>query len=319
MAHQTWQRALRAPLWKRLQGVGQRHARNLIPQTVLMLPLVWLVILFLLPMLIIGYISLTVPASAIPPFLHIFGWDADFFSLTISLSFESYFNVVDDPVFGFSVLNALRISLITASITSVAGLAIALSINALPKQWHLLFLGLMVLPFTVSFLVRVYAWIGILRNTGLINTVFGYMGLGPFDLIDNDRAMVIGLVYTYLPFAVFPIYVAVERIPRELYAAARDLGAKPGRYFVSVVLPLCVPGLLAAWLLVFIPVSGDIVVPELLGGTDAIMVGRTIWLTFFTSRDWPTAAALSIVLLVVVILPILLVRNYIDKTMQFRY
>ncbi len=309
---------MRIPLFLRERWQRFNFA-NAISDLGLYFPLAWMVCFLLIPLGIILYISFTVPALAIPPFIHVFAYDPDFFQVTISLSFESYFNVIDDSIFRFSITNALRIATISALLTTTFGYLVASAINRLPRHLHGGLLLLLVLPFAVSFLVRVYSWIGLLKTTGIINQILGAVGLGPLDMLDNDFAILVGFVYTYLPFAVFPIYVAIERIPKDLREAAYDLGAQNLHYVWRVQLPLVLPGFFAAVLLVFIPISGDIIVPELLGGTDATMIGRTIWSTFLTSNDWPTASALSLVLLVLVIVPIFLLRNHIDKTMSYSY
>jgi putrescine transport system permease protein len=194
----------------------------------------------------------------------------------------------------------------------------AYAIARSPRHWRLPLMMLIILPFWTSFLIRVYAWIGILKNNGLINQLL--LGLGiidsPLEMLHTPVAVYIGIVYSYLPFMVLPLYATLVRLDLTLLEAAADLGCRPWKQFLRITLPLSMPGVLAGAMLVFIPVMGEFVIPDLLGGPDTLMLGKLMWTEFFSNKDWPLASALAAVLLVVLIIPFMLLRHYEQRNQE---
>jgi putrescine transport system permease protein len=263
------------------------------------LPLAWLLLFFAAPFVIVAAISLVPAINASPPFaspLEPANWTLDAYRL-----------LIHDDLYIAAFANALRIAGVSTLIALLIGYPMAYAMaRAAPARRNLL-VTLVVVPFWTSFLVRVYAWMLLLRPTGLINE--GLMALGlidePLPLMANEFAVHLGLVYSYLPFMVLPLYAALERLDPALLEAAQDLGARPFRAFVAVTLPLSLPGIVAGSLLVFIPAVGEFIIPDLLGGPDSPMIGKILWTEFFSNRDWPAASALALGLLALLVTPIL--------------
>ena len=285
-------------LRERLQ---MKHGRKL----VILVPALWLVVFFLLPFLIVLKISFADIARAIPPYTELLSWADD--QLSFVLDFGNYLQLTDDPLY----LDAYLQSLKTAAISTVICLIIAYPLawavaHSKPATRNILLL-LVVLPSWVSFLVRVYAWMGLLNNNGILNRFLIWLGVidHPLVILYTNVAVYIGIVYCYLPFMVLPIYTALTRIDYSLVEASQDLGARPLRTFFSVIVPLTRGGIIAGSMLVFIPAVGEYVIPELLGGPDSIMIGRILWQEFFNNRDWPVASALAVIILLILILPII--------------
>ena len=285
-------------LRERLQ---MKHGRKL----VILVPALWLVVFFLLPFLIVLKISFADIARAIPPYTELLSWADD--QLSFILDFGNYLQLTDDPLY----LDAYLQSLKTAAISTVICLIIAYPLawavaHSKPATRNILLL-LVVLPSWVSFLVRVYAWMGLLNNNGILNRFLIWLGVidHPLVILYTNVAVYIGIVYCYLPFMVLPIYTALTRIDYSLVEASQDLGARPLRTFFSVIVPLTRGGIIAGSMLVFIPAVGEYVIPELLGGPDSIMIGRILWQEFFNNRDWPVASALAVIILLILILPII--------------
>jgi len=285
-------------LRERLQ---MKHGRKL----VILAPALWLVVFFLLPFLIVLKISFADIARAIPPYTELLSWADD--QLSLVLDFGNYLQLTDDPLY----LDAYLQSLKTAAISTVICLIIAYPLawavaHSKPATRNILLL-LVVLPSWVSFLVRVYAWMGLLNNNGILNRFLLWLGVidHPLVILYTNIAVYIGIVYCYLPFMVLPIYTALTRIDYSLVEASQDLGARPLRTFFSVIVPLTRGGIIAGSMLVFIPAVGEYVIPELLGGPDSIMIGRILWQEFFNNRDWPVASALAVIILLILILPII--------------
>ena len=285
-------------LRERLQ---MKHGRKL----VILVPALWLVVFFLLPFLIVLKISFADIARAIPPYTELLSWADD--QLSFILDFGNYLQLTDDPLY----LDAYLQSLKTAAISTVICLIIAYPLawavaHSKPATRNILLL-LVVLPSWVSFLVRVYAWMGLLNNNGILNRFLLWLGVidHPLVILYTNVAVYIGIVYCYLPFMVLPIYTALTRIDYSLVEASQDLGARPLRTFFSVIVPLTRGGIIAGSMLVFIPAVGEYVIPELLGGPDSIMIGRILWQEFFNNRDWPVASALAVIILLILILPII--------------
>jgi putrescine transport system permease protein len=275
------------------------------------LPAVWLGLFFALPFLIILRMSLSDPASAQPPYKPLLdlaaGWDG-IKAFVSGLDLENYVTVLTDPLYRDGFLSSLRIALLGTLLALLIGYPIALAMARAPKHWRPLLLALVILPFWTSFLIRVYAWIGILKQEGLLNQLLLWSGViaTPLIILDTERAVLIGIAYSYLPFMILPIYAALDKQDPVLVEAALDLGARPLAAFWRVTAPLSVPGVIGGCLLVFIPAMGEFVIPDLLGGSDTLMIGRQVWTEFFSNRDWPMASAMAVLLLALIAIPILI-------------
>jgi putrescine transport system permease protein len=272
----------------------------------LVTPYLWLLIFFLAPFVIILKISFADPLVALPPFTPLIDWvESGLDRLHITL--DNYLFVFQDRFYAIIYLSSIKIAAISAFLCLLLGYPIAYFIARQPRARRNLLLMGIILPFWISFLLRVYAWIGLLNNKGLINNFLIWIGLidSPLPLIYNDFAVYIGIVYSYLPFMILPLYANLERLDLDLHDAAADLGARRWQVFVDVTLPLSVPGIIAGSLLVFIPAVGEFIIPALLGGSDTLMIGRVLWDEFFINRDWPVASAVSVVLLLILVLPMM--------------
>ncbi|GAC1331869.1 MAG: ABC transporter permease subunit [Beijerinckiaceae bacterium] len=285
----------------------------------LALPYVWLALFFLAPFALVLKISLSQSALSQPPYAPVLHWTdgaGRLIEKLSSLSLEAYRGLVDDSLYVESYVSSLTIAAIATVLTLLVAYPFALAIaRSAPKSRPIL-LGLAIAPFWTSFLIRVYAWIAILKDEGFLNHALMSLGLieAPLGIFATNTAVVIGIVYSYLPFMLLPIYVAIERQDPALLEAAADLGASPLPAFFRVTLPLSARGIGAGALLVFIPAVGEFVIPDLLGGSDTLMIGRTLWNDFFVNRDWPAASAAAIVLLILLVGPLLLYeRLQIDE------
>jgi putrescine transport system permease protein len=257
---------------------------------VLTVPWAWLALFLLAPCAIVLAIALAEPADAVPPF---------------SLAHPGLDNlvlVVTDPLYRDALGLSLKVAGVSTLACLLAGYPMALAIARSGERWRAPLLLLVMLPFWTGFLMRINAWIGLLQDDGWINAVLGVFSVAPLHLLYTDAAMYVGVVYTYLPFMVLPLYARLSQLDPVLLDAAADLGARPWRAFLRVTLPLSLPGVWAGTLLVFVPAVGEYVIPELLGGPQAQLIGRVLWAEFFQNRDWPTAAALAVWLLVVLLL-----------------
>ncbi|MEM1288400.1 MAG: ABC transporter permease subunit [Pseudomonadota bacterium] len=275
------------------------------------MPYAWLLVFFLAPFAIVLRISFSEVAIAIPPYTPTFDladgpaalWDA-FRQLSVS----NYQWLASDPLYINSYLSSLWIALVSTFITLLVGFPIAYGIAQSSPSARPIFMMMIILPFWTSFLIRVYAWIGILKPEGLLTLLGQSLGLlgadEQFRILNTQTAVYIGIVYSYLPFMVLPIYAALERLDGSLLEAARDLGCPPLKAFWQITIPLTLPGIIAGCFLVFIPAVGEFVIPDLLGGSDTLMIGRTLWNEFFNNRDWPVSSAVAVLLLLVLIIPI---------------
>jgi putrescine transport system permease protein len=277
----------------------------------ILLPYLWLLAFFLAPFAIVLRMSLSDAATALPPYEPQFRGVAEIGSFLAALDLDNFRLLADDALYWQSYLQSLRLAGLTTLIALAIGYPMAYGIAAAPRRWQGALLVLVILPFWTSFLIRVYAWIGILRPDGLLDTVLIGAGLTsePLRLLNTETAVLIGLTYSYLPFMVLPLFAALQKLDASLLEAAADLGATPARAFLSVTLPLSLPGVLAGCALVFIPAIGEFVIPDLLGGADTTMLGKTLWTEFFSNRDWPLASAVAVVLLVVLVLPLALLQR----------
>jgi len=269
-------------------------------------PYAWLLLFFLAPFFIILKISLADPVVALPPFTALFDWTATGWN-KIQASLDNYLFLFQDPYYITIYLNSVKMAAISAGLCLLLGYPMAYFIARQPPRLRSMLLLAVILPFWISFLLRVYAWIGLLNNNGVINNLLQWLGLidQPLPLIYNDFAVYLGIVYSYLPFMILPLYASLEKLDPDLEEAAADLGARRWQVFVDVTLPLSLPGIIAGSLLVFIPAIGEFIIPALLGGSDTLMIGRALWDEFFINRDWPVASAVSVVLLLILVLPMM--------------
>lgn len=281
---------------------------------VIVLPFAWLLVFFLAPFFIVGKISLAESLIASPPFSDLVQW-ADDGILTIRIVIDNFLYLIEDDLYAKTYLNSVKISSICTLICLLLGYPIAYGIVRSPPTQKNLLLFLIILPFWTSFLLRVYAWMGLLADQGTINNLLIDIGLieTPIRLLYTDFAVYVGIVYTYLPFMILPLYANMEKLDGTLNEAAADLGAKPIGTFFSVTLPLTMPGIIAGSLLVFIPATGEYVIPDLLGGGNVLMIGRILYNEFHANHDWPVAAAVAIALLVLLVVPMMIYQHYQSK------
>lgn len=267
-------------------------------------PFSWLLLFFFIPFLFILKISFTQQTLGIPPYTKILFWDETQF-LKVKLYLGNFTAIFRDWFYGHVFLSSLRIALTSTFFCLLIGYPIAYAISRASSHLKVFLTLLVVLPFGTSFLIRVYAWMSILSDTGIINHFLMSWGMisTPVHLLHSEFAMIIGIVYCYLPFMILPIYSVLDKIDFSLIEASYDLGCRPFRTFWKIVFPLSQSGIIAGSILVFIPSVGEFVIPELLGGTDSLMIGRVLWSEFFTNRDWPLACALAIIMLIVFITP----------------
>jgi len=270
------------------------------------IPFAWLLLFFLLPFVFVVKISLAEAQIAIPPYTALLARVDGHWQWQATL--ENYAFLLSDRLYLLAYLNSLKIAALSTLFCLLLAYPLAWAIARAPQPARNVYLLLVVLPSWTSFLIRVYAWMGILGSNGYLNRLLLSLGLvdSPLPLLRTDFAVYVGIVYTYLPFMVLPIYTSLVRLDYRLVEAARDLGAPAWRCFASIVLPLSRAGVLAGCLLVFIPATGEFVIPELLGGADTLMIGKVLWQEFFNNRDWPVASAVAILLLALLLLPMLL-------------
>ncbi len=276
---------------------------------VIAVPLVWLAIFFLIPFLVVAKISISESMIAQPPYGAIAEWDGWRLMLTVNL--ENFQYLWEDSLYLNAYLFSIRIAFVSAFLALLIGYPMAYAIARAAEPTRTLLLMLVILPFWTSFLLRVYAWQGFLRSNGVVNNALMSMGVidSPIQMLQTDFAVYLGIVYTYLPFMILPLYANLVRLDESLLEASADLGGKPLSTFLHVTLPLSLPGIVAGFMLVFIPAIGEFVIPELLGGPDTLMIGRVLWNEFFLNRDWPVASAVAIAMLVAVVVPIMILRS----------
>jgi putrescine transport system permease protein len=270
-------------------------------------PYAWLALFFLVPFLIVLKISLADQAMGIPPYTPLVA------NGQLQASGANYQFILSDSLYARAYLNAIWFAAWSTLGCLLIGYPLAYAIVRAPLRWRNALLLLVILPFWTSFLIRVYAWIGLLKGNGLINNFLIQIGLihAPLPLINNSFSVFVGLIYSYLPYMVLPLYAALEKLDPALLEAAADLGCRPRQAFWRVTLPLSLPGIIAGALLVFIPMCGEFIIPDLLGGPDTLMIGHVLWDEFFTNRDWPLASAVAVAMLVLLVLPMGLLRRYL--------
>jgi putrescine transport system permease protein len=277
------------------------------------LPFLWLALFFLVPLLIVLKISLAQSTIGIPPYAPLLADRGSGVELHATLA--NFALLAHDDLYIRAYLGALGYAASVTALCLLLGYPIAYAIARTPGRWRQFLLLLVMLPFWTSFLIRVYAWIAILKPNGLLNGLLLASGLikAPLALLNNDFSVELGLVYSYLPFMILPLYGSLSALDESLIEAAADLGARPSCVFLGVVLPLTLPGIAAGSLLVLIPVIGEFVIPDLLGGPDTLMIGKVLWEEFFNNRDWPAAAAVAVVLVAVLAVPILLAQKFLER------
>jgi putrescine transport system permease protein len=274
-------------------------------------PYLWMALFFLVPFLFVLKISLSQTAIAQPPYTPVFdfseGWDAVAAAFA-ALSFDNFRLLVSDNLYVLSYLRSLTVAAISTAILLVIGYPIAYGMARLRLRWQPVAMLLVIVPFWTSFLIRIYAWINILQHDGLLNRVLVALHIvsKPVVWLSTDGAMYLGIVYSYLPFMILPLYATLSKLDPALLEAASDLGAAPRQAFWRVTFPLSLSGVGAGALLCFIPIVGEFVIPDLLAGSDALMIGQTLWLEFFTNKDWPVASATAVVLLLLLVAPLVL-------------
>jgi putrescine transport system permease protein len=288
---------------------------------VVWVPYAWLLVFFLVPFLIVLKISLSQTAIALPPYVPVLdpsaGWDGIKRFLG-GLDLDSFATLFSDAIYGLSYLKSLEIAAVSTAILLAIGYPLAYAMARAPRRMQSVLVMLVILPFWTSFLIRVYAWINILQSDGLLNRALQALHLidAPVAWLASDTAIYIGIVYSYLPFMVLPLYATLEKMDFTLLEAAADLGAPPRTAFWRITVPLSLPGIGAGALLCFIPITGEFVIPDLLGGSDSLMIGQTLWTEFFANKDWPVASAIAVVLLCLLVGPILVYQHLQMKNVE---
>ncbi len=274
-------------------------------------PYLWMALFFLVPFGFVLKISLSQTAVAQPPYLPVFDLAEGVAAIKAAfaaLSLDNYKLLVSDNLYVLSYLRSLVVAAVSTAILLVIGYPIAYAMARLPQRWQGIAMMLVIVPFWTSFLIRIYAWINILQHDGLLNQILLALHIvsKPVVWLSTDSAMYLGIVYSYLPFMILPLYATLAKMDPALSEAANDLGASPQSTFWLVTFPLSLPGIGAGVLLCFIPIVGEFVIPDLLAGSDSMMIGQTLWLEFFTNKDWPVASAVAVVLLVLLVVPLAL-------------
>ncbi len=274
------------------------------------LPYLWLAIFFLLPFMLVLKISLSEPMLSQPPYTPLTSWTEES-TLQIKINLGNYVLVGEDELYLDAFINSLKIAAISTIMCLLIGFPMAYAIATVSERWRHILLMMIILPFWTSFLIRVYAWIGILKPQGILNDLLLALGMisEPLSILHTQTAVYIGIVYSYLPFMVLPLYANLAKLDLSLLEAAADLGARPLTAFLRITLPLSLPGIIAGSMLVFIPAVGEFVIPDLLGGPDSLMVGKLMWTEFFSNKDWPLASALALTMLFLLVIPFIAMQR----------
>ncbi len=274
---------------------------------VVAVPFVWLLLFFLAPFFIVLKISLAESLIASPPFSNLLQWGEGFWP-SIQVTIDNFAYLWEDDLYVRTYINSVKIALVSTVLCLLIGYPIAYAIVRTQGTARYILLLLVILPFWTSFLLRVYSWMGLLADQGTFNSLLMWLGVidKPIRLLYSQFAVYVGIVYSYLPFMILPLYANMEKLDTSLQEAAADLGARPAAGFFTVTLPLTAPGILAGSLLVFIPATGEFVIPDLLGGGNVLMIGRVLFSEFNANHDWPVASAVAIALLLVLVLPMML-------------
>jgi putrescine transport system permease protein len=278
---------------------------------VIAVPWFWLLLFFLVPFLIVLKISFAETRwLGSPPYTPLLEWVDN--QVRFKLNVGNYLFLANESLYIDAFLSSLKVATVSTLCCLLIGYPMAYGIARTPSNWRNVLLMLVILPFWTSFLLRVYAWMGLLGNNGVFNNLLIAIGVidEPIVMLQTDFAMYVGIVYSYLPFMILPLYANLEKHDPSLLEAAIDLGSRPWRAFLSITWPLSMPGVIAGCMLVFIPVVGEFVIPRMLGGTDSLMIGRVLWDEFFLNRNWPVASAVAVALLLVLVIPIVLFQRY---------
>jgi putrescine transport system permease protein len=286
-------------------------------------PYLWMVLFFLVPFGLVLKISLSQTAIAQPPYTPLFDLTAGFAGTKAALSALSLDNfrlLIADDLYILSYLRSIAVALVSTAILLLIGYPIAYGMARLPPRWQSVAMMLVIVPFWTSFLIRIYAWINILQHDGLLNKTLLALRIvsAPVVWLSTDSAMVLGIVYSYLPFMILPLYATLAKMDPALLEAAGDLGASPREAFRRVTFPLSLPGVGAGVLLCFIPIVGEFVIPDLLAGSDSLMIGQTLWLEFFTNKDWPVASATAVALMALLLAPLVIYDRLQRRQLEAR-
>jgi putrescine transport system permease protein len=281
---------------------------------VIVVPYLWLLVFFLVPFIIVFKISLSQTAIAMPPYVPSLSFAdgiSGFVEQLGELSFDNYVWLTEDALYFNAYVSSLVIAGVSTVLALIVGYPIAYGMARAPASVRPTLLMLVILPFWTSFLIRVYAWIGILKPEGLLNQALLALGIidEPLVILNTHAAIFIGIVYSYLPFMILPLYSSLEKMDYSLIEAAQDLGCRPISAFWKITFPLSLPGVIAGCMLVFIPAVGEFVIPDLLGGSQTLMIGKTLWNEFFANRDWPVSSAVAVILLLLLIVPIMIFQH----------
>lgn len=279
-------------------------------------PYLWMLLFFAVPFAIALRISFTHSLIAMPPYSDLVSWTGK--DLSVTLNLNNYLFLLTDSLYYSSYLSSLKIAFISTVLCLLIGYPIAYAIARMPAATRNVALMLVILPSWTSFLIRIYAWIGILKNNGLLNNLLMWAGVtdDPIQMLHTDLAIYVGIVYAYLPFMVLPLYTNLVKLDLRLLEAAYDLGARPWKVFLRVTLPLSRAGIIAGSMLVLIPAVGEFVIPELLGGPDTLMIGKVLWNEFFNNRDWPVASAVATIMLILLLVPIMIFHHFEARELE---
>ncbi len=303
-----------APVAGNARPLPARLLQGLFNRLVIIVPYVWLLIFFLVPFVIVFKISLSQTAIAMPPYTPVLDFADGLSGLLASfreLSIDNYLFLTEDSLYFNAYVSSLVIAGVSTILCLIVGYPIAYGMARAPTTLRPVLLMLVILPFWTSFLIRVYAWIGILKPEGLLNQFLMALHVidEPLVIMNTHTAIFIGIVYSYLPFMVLPLYSTLEKMDYSLIEAAQDLGCTATSAFWKITFPLSLPGVIAGCLLVFIPAVGEFVIPDLLGGSQTLMIGKTLWNEFFANRDWPVSSAVAVILLLLLVVPIIIFQN----------
>nr|WP_276556349.1 ABC transporter permease subunit [Pseudomonas peradeniyensis] len=299
----------------------KRALQRLIPEgrhLVIGVPFIWLFLFFMLPFFIVLKISFAEADVAIPPYTEIYTYLEGKVQLVLNLA--NYGLLTEDELYIAAYLGSLKVAFFSTLLCLLIGYPMAYAISKARKESQTVLLLLIMMPTWTAILIRVYAWMGILSNNGLLNSFLLWLGLidQPLQILNTNLAVYIGVVYSYLPFMILPLYANLVKHDESLLEAASDLGSSTFNSFWKITVPLSKNGIIAGCMLVFIPVVGEFVIPELLGGPETLMIGKVLWQEFFNNRDWPVASALAVVMLAILIVPILLFNRSQAKEMEGR-
>ncbi len=296
------------------RSVAGSAVNAVVSRLVILVPYLWLLFFFLAPFVIVFKISLSQTAIAMPPYepvLTLAEGVSGLLEQLRQLSIDNYIWLTEDALYFNAYVSSVVIAAISTFLTLLVGYPIAYGMARAPASLRPTLLMLVILPFWTSFLIRVYAWIGILKPEGLLNQFLLAVGVidQPLIILNTHAAIFIGIVYSYLPFMILPLYSTLEKMDFSLIEAAQDLGCTPTGVFWKVTFPLALPGVVAGCMLVFIPAVGEFVIPDLLGGSQTLMIGKTLWNEFFANRDWPVSSAVAVILLLLLVVPIMIFQS----------